>query len=91
MHNKKNNIATLVFPPSYTIDELPRVALASILRIHQINPVIASDLAVSLQQKVKEVIINDSTVEIDYQVTEKEILIEIRCANKTTSLKTKLF
>ena len=52
MGDSKPDFTTIKFSPDCEIGEISRVALASILRIHQIDPAVVSELAVAMQQEI---------------------------------------
>ena len=52
MSDSQNNFTTVRFSPDCEIEEISRVALAAVLRIHKIDPALVSELAVSLQQEI---------------------------------------
>ena len=55
MSDAEKTFTTIKFSPDCEIEEISRVALAAVLRIHKIDPALISKLAVSLQQEIKKI------------------------------------
>ena len=53
MSDAEKTFTTIKFSPDCEIEEISRVALAAVLRIHKIDPALISKFAVSLQQEIK--------------------------------------
>ena len=68
---------TLRIPASRPVDDLPRVGLASLLRIHRIKPSEIGDLASSVQEVANEIAAAGSDVVIDYWVSDAEVATDI--------------
>ena len=68
---------TLRIPASGPVGDLPRVGLASLLRIHRIKPSEIGDLASSVQEVANEIAAAGSDVVIDYWVSDAEVAIDI--------------
>jgi len=74
---------TLRLPASLPVGDLPRVALASLLRIHRIDPTDVGDLAVSVQDMAVEMNESGSDVVVDYRVYGGEVAVELRGDGRT--------
>ena len=68
---------TLRIPASRPVGDLPRVGLASLLRIHRIMPSEIGDLASSVQEMANEIAAAGSDVVIDYWVSDAEVAIDV--------------
>ena len=68
---------TLRIPASRPVGDLPRVGLASLLRIHRIKPSEIGDLASSVQEMANEIAATGSDVVIDYWVSDAEVAIDV--------------
>ena len=68
---------TLRIPASGPVGDLPRVGLASLLRIHRIKPSEIGDLASSVQEMANEIAATGSDVVIDYWVSDAEVAIDV--------------
>ncbi|MBU39349.1 MAG: hypothetical protein QGF06_06995 [Acidimicrobiales bacterium] len=78
MSNAETNFTTIKFSPDCEIEEISRVALAAILRIHKIDPAVVSELAVSLQQELTSISTKTPFVEVEFQPSENSISAEVR-------------
>jgi hypothetical protein len=74
---------TLRLPASRPIGDLPRVGLASLLRIHRIKPSEIDDLASSLQKMAAEMTDAGSDLVIDYRVSATEVAIDLTGDGRT--------
>ena len=81
-----DDLVTLRLPPSSSFINLPKVALAALLRIHQIDPGGLGDLATSVQQTSEEMIVGGDGIEINYRLTETEIQVELLSHGRTTQI-----
>lgn len=79
---------TLRIPASRPVGDLPRVGLASLLRIHRIEPSEIGDLASSVQELAVELSAAGSDVVIDYRVSTTEVAIDITGDGRTLRLST---
>ena len=86
MSDAEKTFTTIKFSPDCEIDELSRVALAAVLRIHKIDPALISKLAVSLQQEVKKISAKASFVEVEFQPSENKISAEVRANGKSRTI-----
>ena len=73
MSDVEKTFTTIKFSPECEIEEISRVALAAILRIHKIDPALIGELAVSLQKEIKEISANAPYVEVEFQPSENKI------------------
>ena len=71
-------MVTLRFSSKSSFLDLPRAGLASLLRIHRIDPGGMADLATSVQQAAAEMLADEDAIEIDYQVTDTDIHVVLR-------------
>ncbi len=74
---------TLKLPASRPIGDLPRVGLASLLRIHRIEPSEIGDLATSIQEMATEMAAAGSDVVIDYRVSTTEVAVDLTGDGRT--------
>ncbi len=74
---------TLRIPVSRPVGDLPRVGLASLLRIHRIEPSEIGDLASSIQEMATEMVAAGSDVVIDYRVTDTEVAVDLTGNGRT--------
>ncbi|MBT6371241.1 MAG: hypothetical protein HOJ86_01040 [Acidimicrobiaceae bacterium] len=74
---------TLRLPASRPVGDLPRVGLASLLRIHRIEPSEIGDLASSLQKLAAEMTDAGSDVVIDYRVSATEVAVDLTGDGRT--------
>ena len=81
-----DNLVTLKLPSGSSFDDLPTSGLAALLRIHRIDPGGLGDLAGSVQKAALEMLAGGDGIEIDYRVTNTEILVELRGGGSTTSI-----
>ena len=86
MSDDKTKSTSIKFSPKCDSAEISRVALASILRIHKIDPAVVSELAISMQQKLNELSVSGSWIEIEFQTFENRISAEIRADNDSFSI-----
>ena len=77
---------TLRIPAFRPVGDLPRVGLASLLRIHRIEPSEIGDLASSVQELAVELSDAGSDVVIDYRVSTTEVAIDITGDGRTLRL-----
>ena len=75
MSDSQNNFTTVRFSPDCEIEEISRVALAAVLRIHKIDPALVSELAVSLQQEIKDISTKTPFEEVEFQPSENSISV----------------
>ena len=68
---------TLRLPASLPVGDLPRVALAALLRIHRVNPADVGDLATSVQEMAREMNAAGSDVVVDYRGDKNEVAINL--------------
>ena len=88
MSDVEKTFTTIKFSPECEIEEISRVALAAILRIHKIDPALIGELAVSLQKEIKEVSVNAPYVEVEFQPSENEISAELRANGNSRIIST---
>ena len=74
---------TLRIPASRPVGDLPRVGLASLLRIHRIKPSEIGDLASSVQEMATEIAAAGADVVIDYWVSDTEVAIDVTGGGRT--------
>jgi hypothetical protein len=74
---------TLRIPVSRPVGDLPRVGLASLLRIHRIEPSEIGDLASSIQEMATKMVAAGSDVVIDYRVTDTEVAVDLTGNGRT--------
>ena len=86
MCDAEKTFITIKFSPECEIEEISRVALAAVLRIHKIDPALISKLAVSLQQEVKKISAKASFVEVEFQPSENKISAEVRANGKSRTI-----
>jgi hypothetical protein len=86
MIDAENTFTTVKFSPNCEIEEISRVALAAILRIHKIDPALVSELAVSLQQEIKNISAKAPFVEVEFQPGENSISAEVRANGKSRTI-----
>ena len=78
MCDSKPDFTTIKFSPDCEIEEISRVALAAILRIHKIDPAVVSELAVLLQKELTNISTKTPFVEVEFQPSENSISAEVR-------------
>ena len=88
MSDVEKTFTTIKFSPECEIEEISRVALAAILRIHKIDPALIGELAVSLQKEIKEISVNAPNVEVEFQPSENEISAELRANGNSRIIST---
>ena len=86
MSDDEKTFTTIKFSPYCEIEEISRVALAAVLRIHKIDPALISKLAVSLQQEIKKISAKASFVEVEFQPSENKISAEVRANGKSRTI-----
>ena len=86
MSEAEKTFTTIKFSPDCEIEEISRVALAAVLRIHKIDPALISKLAVSLQQEIKKISAKASFVEVEFQPSENKISAEVRANGKSRTI-----
>ena len=86
MSDAEKTLTTIKFSPDSEIEEISRVALAAVLRIHKIDPALISKLAVSLQQEIKKISAKASFVEVEFQPSAKKISAEVRANGKSRTI-----
>ena len=86
MSDTEKTFTTIKFSPDCEIEEISRVALAAVLRIHKIDPALISKLAVSLQQEIKKISAKASFVEVEFQPSENKISAEVRANGKSRTI-----
>ena len=86
MSDYQNNFTTVRFSPDCEIEEISRVALAAVLRIHKIDPALVSELAVSLQQEIKDISTKTPFVEVEFQPSENSISVEVRATGNSRTI-----
>ena len=86
MIDAENTFTTVKFSPNCEIEEISRVALAAILRIHKIDPALVSELAVSLQQEIKDISERAPFVEVEFQPSENSISAEVRANGNSRTI-----
>ena len=86
MSDAEKTFTTIKFSPDCEIEEISRVALAAVLRIHKIAPALISKLAVSLQQEIKKISAKASFVEVEFQPSENKISAEVRANGKSRTI-----
>ena len=86
MSDAAKTFTTIKFSPDCEIEEISRVALAAVLRIHKIDPALISKLAVSLQQEIKKISAKASFVEVEFQPSENKISAEVRANGKSRTI-----
>ncbi len=72
-----DEVVTLRLPATFPVGDLPRVALAALLRLHRIDPADVGDLAASVQDMANEMNASGSDVVIDYRIDESEVAVEL--------------
>ncbi|MBJ31520.1 MAG: hypothetical protein CL466_08925 [Acidimicrobiaceae bacterium] len=72
-----DEVVTLRLPAKFPVGDLPRVALAALLRLHRIDPADVGDLAASVQDMTNEMNASGSDVVIDYRIDESEVAVEL--------------
>ena len=77
---------TLVLPASRPFADLPRVGLASLLRIHRINPGDVGDLATSVMDAAAELAAEGSEVVVEFRVTDAEVSVDLTGNGRTLRL-----
>ncbi|MAU35697.1 MAG: hypothetical protein CL502_07365 [Actinobacteria bacterium] len=88
MSDVEKTFTTIKFSPECEIEEISRVALAAILRIHKIDPALIGELAVSLQKEIKEISANAPYVEVEFQPSENKISAELRANGNSRIIST---
>ena len=88
MSDVEKTFTTIKFSPECEIEEISRVALAAILRIHKIDPALIGELAVSLQKEIKEISANAPYVEVEFQPSDNEISAELRANGNSRIIST---
>ena len=86
MSDSQNNFTTVRFSPDCEIEEISRVALAAVLRIHKIDPALVSELAVSLQQEIKDISTKAPLEEVEFQPRENRISVEVRATGNSRTI-----
>ena len=86
MSDAEKTFTTIKFSPDCEIEEISRVALAAVLRIHKLDPALISKLAVSLQQEVKKISAKAWFVEVEFQPSENKISAEVRANGKSRTI-----
>jgi hypothetical protein len=86
MSDAEKTFTTIKFSPDCEIEEISRVALAAVLRIHKIDPALISKLAVSLQQEIKKISAKASFVEVEFQPSKNKISAEVRANGKSRTI-----
>ena len=86
MSDAEKTFTTIKFSPDCEIEEISRVALAALIRIHKIDPALISKLAVSLQQEIKKISAKASFVEVEFQPSENKISAEVRANGKSRTI-----
>ena len=86
MGDDKDDTVTLHLPPDAQFAELPRVALASLLRIHRIDPGDIGDLSTSVQHTATEMTATGNSVDIHLRVTDTQVCIDLDSAGRTVRL-----
>ena len=77
------DIVTLVLPASQAFADLPRVGLASLLRIHRINPGDVGDLATSVLETTAELAATGSEIVVEFRVTDIEVSVDLTGNGRT--------
>ncbi|MBP92021.1 MAG: hypothetical protein HN979_08450 [Actinobacteria bacterium] len=85
-HAAGNDTVTLTLPPDPEFAEIPRVTLASLLRIHRIDPGDLGDLGTSIQQAAGSITGAGHSVEINFRVTATEVLVRLEGGGQTVDL-----
>ena len=86
MSDAEKTFTTVKFSSDCEIEEISRVALAAVLRIHKIDPTVVSELAVSLQQEIKKISSKTSFVEVEFQPSENKISAEVRANGNSRTI-----
>jgi len=86
MCDAEKTFTTIKFSPECEIEEISRVALAAVLRIHKIDPAQISKLAVSLQKEIKKISVKAPFVEVEFQPSENKITAEVRANGKSRTI-----
>ena len=86
MSDAEKTFTTIKFSPDCEIEEISRVALAAVLRIHKIDPALVSELAVSLQQEIKDISTKTPFVEVEFQPSENSISVEVRATGNSRTI-----
>ncbi|MAG03495.1 MAG: hypothetical protein CL406_02620 [Acidimicrobiaceae bacterium] len=86
VHTAGNDTVTLRLPPDPEFAEIPRVTLASLLRIHQIDPGELGDLGTSIQKAAGSITQAGHGVEINFRVTADEVLVTVEGGGNTVDL-----
>ena len=79
-------MVTLRLSSKFLFLDLPRAGLASLFRIHRIDPGGMADLAASVQQAATEILADEDEIEIDYQVTNEDVHVVLRSRGRTTRI-----
>ena len=72
-----NESVSLTISAARSSNDLLRVTLAALLRIHQINPSEMGDLSASIQEKTAEMIDSGSEVVIDYRIEANQVVVDL--------------
>ncbi|MEE2768052.1 MAG: hypothetical protein VX833_02440 [Actinomycetota bacterium] len=81
-----DDVVTLRLSSKSSFLDLPRAGLASLLRIHRIDPGGMAGLATSVQQAAAEILADEDVIEIDYQVTDTDIHVVLRSQGRTARI-----
>ena len=78
-----DEVVTLRLPAAFPVGDLPRVALAALLRIHRIAPGDVGDLAASVQDMAVEMNASGSDVVVDYRVDAAQVAVDLSGDGRT--------
>jgi hypothetical protein len=81
-----NDTVTLRLPPDPEFAEIPRVAFASLLRINRIDPSDVGDLGASIKETAGSITGAGHSVEINFRVTDDEVLVRLSGGGQTVDL-----
>ncbi len=85
-HEPGNDTITLRLPPDPEFADIPRVTLASLLRINRIDPGDVGELGASIQQAAGDITGGGHSVEISFRVTADEVLVKLEGGGQTVNL-----
>ena len=85
-HGEGATLAGVAYSATRIASGVP--ALAAILRIHKIDPALIGELAVSLQEEIKEISANAPYVEVEFQPSENKISAELRANGNSRIIST---
>ena len=81
-----DGIVTLRLSSESSFFDLPRAGLASLLKIHRIDPGGMADLAASVQQVATKILADENVVDIDYQITNTDVHVVVHSREETARI-----